>query len=101
VEVEHSGDDIARKDFDPVLVTHRRVIVILPRKADLVFRVRQLLLESDEVLIGLEIGICLGEGEKGTQGLGEDIPTLARSSIFPEANRLLARLDNRLQVCRS
>ena len=38
LKAEHTGDDVAREHLDPVLVALGRVVVILPRKTDLVLR---------------------------------------------------------------
>ena len=46
---------------------------MLAREADLVLGRRQLLLEGEDVLVGLELGIVLDDGEQGAQGSGQHV----------------------------
>ena len=46
---------------------------MLPAEADLVLGRRQLLLELHDVLVGLEVGVVLDEGEQLAQGAGQEV----------------------------
>ena len=68
-EVEHAGHDIGGEHLGLVVVTQDLVIVVLATEGDLVFRAGKFLLQGQEVLVGLEVGIVLHGQEELAQGL--------------------------------
>src|SRR4051812_487145 len=66
-EVAHPRDEVARERLDPVVVAQHGVVVELPRVGDLVLGRGQLLLQVQEVLVGLEVRIRLGHREQALQ----------------------------------
>src|SRR3954470_3726201 len=62
-EVEHPGQDRRRERLDLGVVVVHRVVVELPRIGDLVLGAREGLLEVQEVLVGLQVRVCLGQRE--------------------------------------
>src|SRR5437867_11320960 len=63
-EVEHSRDDHRRERLDLRVVLLDAVVVELARVRDPVLGRRQFLLQAQEVLIRLEVGVALGEREQ-------------------------------------
>ena len=62
--MEHAGDDVGRNALDPDVVLHDLVVVELAREADLVLGRGEFLLERQEVLVRLEVGILLDDNEE-------------------------------------
>src|SRR6476660_7042862 len=70
-EPGRSGDERRRHGLRRGVVGLHRVVVELPRVADPVLGVGQLGLQGEEVLVGLELRVRLGEGEQPAERLGE------------------------------
>ncbi len=77
LEAEHVGDDVRGEDLLAHVELHDVVVVELPGVGDLALGPGQLLLEHEEVLVGLELGVALGHGEQGLQGAGQHVVGLA------------------------
>src|SRR3954466_5975909 len=58
-EAERAGEYRRRQRFAPRVVFHHRVVIGLPRKGHLILGARELFLESEHVLVRLEIGMLL------------------------------------------
>ena len=71
LEVEHAGDDHRGEGLAPGVVEHHRVVIGLPGEGDLVLGGGQFLLQGQHVLVGLQVGIGLGHGEKPAQHAGQ------------------------------
>ena len=75
-DAEDVGDDVRRHRLDlRVEVPHGGVVVAAGRR-DAVLGGGQLLLEGEEVLVGLEVGVGLGDGEQATEGLAQHVLAL-------------------------
>src|SRR5438067_1654716 len=72
-EVEHPRDDDRGEGLDLRVVALHGVVVELPRVGDAAFRTRQLLLKVQEVLVGLEVGIRLGQREERLQRAADHV----------------------------
>ena len=67
-EVEHAGHDVRRERLHPpVEIAHVRVVEA-PRGLQPVLRVRELRLQREEVLVRLELGVVLCNGEQLPEG---------------------------------
>src|SRR3990170_2462680 len=58
-EPEQPGDEVRREGLDQRVQPHHLVVVELAGEGDLRFRARELLLEGQEVLVRLEVGVVL------------------------------------------
>src|SRR6185436_15675476 len=67
LEAERAGDEVARDRRDRRVVVEDGRVVVLPAKRDLVLGRRQLLLELEDVLVGLQLGIVLDDGEQRSE----------------------------------
>src|SRR5690606_18134484 len=66
-EREAPGDHVGRERLDLRVVGVDGVVVVLPRVGDAALGAGQLLLQVEEVLVGLQVRVGLGEGEDGLQ----------------------------------
>ena len=83
-------------DCDLVVVLHHAVVVELPRVRDAVLGGGELLLQRQEVLVRLQVGVRLGEREQRLQRAGEHVLGL-RLLLGPALLRLdrgVARRDD-------
>ena len=64
LELERPGEEHGRELLDLGVVVEHAVVVELPRVGDPVLGGGQLLLQLQEVLVGLEVGVGLAEGEQ-------------------------------------
>ena len=71
-EAERACDDEARERLHRVVVGEHGVVVDLPADGDLVLRLGELGLELAEVLVGLELGIGLGDREEPAERRAEN-----------------------------
>ena len=77
LEAKHAGEDDVGKHFASRVVGHDAVVVGLTGEGDFVFSRSEFLGELHHILVGLEIGVLLGDdheaGERATQaGLGRE-----------------------------
>src|SRR4030067_3214394 len=77
LEAEHVGDEARGEDLLAHVELHDGIVVELPGVGDLALGPGQLLLEHEEVLVGLELGVVLGHGKEGLQGAGQHVVGLA------------------------
>jgi len=98
LKAKQAGKDVTGEDFDAVLILQGRIVVKLAREPDLVFGRSQFFLQSLEILICLQVRVCLGHSQEGSQGLGQSVfglgPLLDAAG---GADRLLAGFGDRLQ----
>src|SRR5688572_32947659 len=71
VEAERPGDDAGREGLALDVVFHHRVVVRLAREGDLVLGAGELFLQRQHVLVRLEVGVGLGEGEQAPEHAAE------------------------------
>src|SRR5688572_12886717 len=96
-EAEEAADDVRRELVDAVVVLERRVVVVLSREADTVLRRRELFLQCQHVLVGLELRVGFGHREERPQSRGELSLGLALLADSLRVDRDLACLDHRLE----
>ena len=72
--------------LDHRIVLHRGVIVELAGKGDLLLQLRQLPLQINKVVVGLQLGIGFGHGEQRAQGVGQIVFRLL--ALFDRLRRL-------------
>jgi hypothetical protein len=65
--------EVGREGADGVVVGQHRVVVVLARVADAGLGVGQLLLQRQEILVGLQVGIVLRHGEQALQRTAEGV----------------------------
>ena len=70
-EVEHSREDAAGKLLAGVVVLQDLVVIELTRVGDASLGAGELLLEREEVLVGLQVGVGLGHREQLTKCAGQ------------------------------
>src|SRR5881396_1285840 len=70
-EAEHAGEEVVREDLDRVVVVQDACVVVLPAERDLVLGRRDLFLQGQDVLVGLELRVVLDDGEQGAQRRGQ------------------------------
>src|SRR6266480_3849187 len=63
-EAEHVGDEVAREALDPGVQLQDGVVVELAGVGDAALGRSELLLEGQEVLVGLQFGVGLGHREQ-------------------------------------
>src|SRR5436309_5905065 len=63
-EHEEVGDEVAREALAADVVVHHRVVVALARERDPVLGARQLFLQREHVLVGLQLRVRLDDGEQ-------------------------------------
>src|SRR6185369_12915979 len=73
LEGEEAGDEITGEALLARVVVGDGVVVVLPRETDLVLRRRQLLLQAQDVLVGLELRVVLHQGEEAPHGAAEGV----------------------------
>src|SRR5690606_13643283 len=73
LEPEHTGDQVGRERLALVVVVHDRVVVVLAGERDAVLGGGQLLRQLHHVLVGLQVGVGLGQREQPPQGLGQHV----------------------------
>ena len=88
----HPRDALNRR----VVVHHRRVVVA-PRRADLVFGVREVVLQAQEVLGRLQVGIRLRDGEEAAERGRQDVVRLTSGSRRLRVPECRARLRHLLE----
>ena len=71
-EPERPGEEHARHRLDRGVVGEDGVVVDLARDRDPVLRLRELLLQLPEVLVRLQLGVRLRDGEEPAERLAED-----------------------------
>ena len=71
LEAEQSGEDIAGEAADGGVELAGRVVEVLACHVDAVLRAFQLGLQLQEVLVGLQVGIVLGDGQQFAQSRGQ------------------------------
>src|SRR5262249_7229773 len=69
LEAAHAGDYVGRERLHRGVERLDRAVVELPRVGDLVLGVGQFALQPEEVLVGLEVGVRLGEREQPAERL--------------------------------
>ena len=103
-EAERAGDDEARERLHRVVVREHGVVVDLAADGDLVLRLGELGLELPEVLVGLELGIRLGDREEPAERRAEDplgLAGLCRGlRVLGARARLGDGLERAALVCR-
>lgn len=67
--VEHAGDEVRREHLNPVVEVAHSAVVIFAGVGDVFFDLFQLVLQVDEIGVGLEIRVGFGHGEEVGQGL--------------------------------
>src|SRR3954468_6092609 len=72
-DAEGVGEDVARERLGLRVQAEHRVVVELPGVGDAALRSGQLLLQVEEVGVGLEVGIRLGDGEQGFEGTSDGV----------------------------
>ena len=72
-EAEHAGDQHSREGLDAGVVVEHGGVVMLARERDLVLGGGQLLLELEDVLIGLELRVVLDDREQRAQRAGQRV----------------------------
>ena len=82
-EVEHARDRCCRERLTPVVVVHHGVVVGLPRERDLVLGRGQLLRQLHHVLVRLEVGVLLGDGDEPAQRAVELRPARLPAAASP------------------
>ena len=92
-EAERAGEDDARHRLDRVVVGEDGVVVDLARDGDPVLRLAELGLELAEVLVRLQLRVCLGDREEAAERLAEDAlpPRPARPVPAPPARATALR----------
>ena len=70
-EAEQSGQDVLGEAADGGIELAGRVIEVLACHVDAVLRTFQLGLQFQEVLVGLQVGIVLGDGQQFAQSRGQ------------------------------
>ena len=78
VEPERPRDEHPRDALDRRVVVHHRGVVVAPRRADLVLGIREVVLQAQEVLGRLQVGIRLRDGEEAAER-GQDVVRLTSS----------------------
>src|SRR5438876_909597 len=68
LEAKHAGKDTRGKALRGAVVLADHVVVMLPGEPDAVFGRLELLLKSQEILVGLQVGVGLGYSKKAFQG---------------------------------
>src|SRR3954464_5052158 len=107
-EAERAGEYRRRQRFAPRVVFHHRVVIGLPRKGHLIGGDRELFLESEHVLVRLEIGILLEHRDQPPERAAEHAfrapKRLHRRRVAGARRRRLrgtdgaaARLDHRVE----
>src|SRR5688572_13077965 len=108
VETEHAGEDVVRKGLAPGVVFHHRVVERLARERHLVLGAGELFLDRQHVLVGLEVGVGLGEREQASEHAGERALGLAEAlhrrrvarvgrRALRRGHRLIPGLDHRFE----
>ena len=72
-EAERAREEDVREHLDRVVVVEDGRVVVLAGERDLVLGGRQLLLEFEDVLVRLELGVVLDDREQRAQGPGQDV----------------------------
>ena len=72
-EAQRSGEQDVRERRDRRVVVEDCRVVVLARERDLVLGRRQLLLELEDVLVGLELGVVLDDREQRAQRAGQRV----------------------------
>src|SRR6266508_1133445 len=96
-EAEHRREDALRHGADGVVVGQDRVVVVLPCVRGPVLGLRQLLLQRQEALVGLEVRVGLRHRKQALQGAAQHVlgRRLAGGSL--RVDRPRPRLGDRLQ----
>ena len=97
--VEHPGDQVRREHLDPVVEVADGAVVVLPGVGDVVFDELELVLQVDEIGVGLEIRISFRDREQMGQRL---IDLIFAFDLCAEISRrrrggVVARGDDPLQ----
>src|SRR5688572_5233160 len=71
LEADESGHDVAREQAQSRVVLAHGVVEAPPLHGDPVLGAGELCLQSEEVLVGLQLGILLHGDEEATEGAGE------------------------------
>ena len=78
-EAQRPGDEDVREDLEGVVEFQDRRVVVLAGERDLVLGRGQLLLQRENVLVGLERRVVLDDGEERAQCSGQDVLGLGLS----------------------
>ncbi len=70
-EMESAGDHVTREALDGRVQVADIAVVEAAGGLDLVLRIGELVLEREEILVGFEVGIGLGDGENGLKSAGQ------------------------------
>src|SRR5687768_423385 len=97
LEAESARHQVGRETLNGRVVGDDGVVVPLALAGDAVFRLRQLVLELHEVLVGPKLRISLRHGEKAAQGLREHPLRLGLLLDALGGDRLVAGGDDRLE----
>src|SRR3954463_7920986 len=63
-EAECAGEEVVRHGLALGVVLHHRIVIGLPREGDLVLGAGELFLQREHVLVGLEVGVLLENGNQ-------------------------------------
>src|SRR6185503_6805845 len=95
-EPQGTGKEDVREDLDGGVVVEDRRVVVLAAEGDLVLGCRQLLLELEDVLVRLELGVVLDDREQRPKGARQRVlgGGLLGWTLRPCGNRRGARVGD-------
>src|SRR5664279_699560 len=95
-EAHRPGNEDVREDLQRVVVVEDAGVVMLPRERNLVLGRGQLLLEREDVLVGLQLRVVLDYREERAEGTGQHIlgPGLGGRPLSTGGDRACARLGD-------
>ena len=96
-ETEVPGDHIARKRLDQDIHISNRPVVVPPGQLDLVFGITEIVLQTDEILICLEVRVGFGDREQASQRRRQLALFPATLTDITDIHGLLAQTRDGLQ----